>query len=505
VTLLLALAACAPKEDRPFGRDPSTDSGGTTDTGTETDPTETDPDWDDDWAELLERAQAQVDDDGVPGVQLAVVAGGRLRYAGGVGVTEYDGDEAVTADTVFRWASVTKMHTATAVLQLADEGRVDLDAPIATWLPDAHLDGGEDPGDISLRHVLTHTALLEDVLDWECSQSIERRVETYEPYVWAPPGSFYNYSNTGFVWAGRVLEVVDGESFEAVMQRRVLDPAGMETATFDAAEAVSGPHATGTTWWDGAPWYYRLDETDCPWSRPAAWLHGTSTDLARTLEWQLADGGALLPEELALAMRAQADTHYWPDAQEMVGMGLFTYPYKEHSLVMHDGWVTGFVSTWAVIPGTGFGVAVVANADWADPYTLMYDAADLFLDLPNTRWPDHTTDPDTWAPFTGSYDDPVTFGRMTVSLEGSRLYVDLEDLGHRARLTQESEEYFWFQDAAGGWWDVRFIPDEDGVYRWMVNRYAVGERVDPAAHAWAPRAMHPLPPGKPAPERWRSR
>jgi hypothetical protein len=122
------------------------------------------------------------------------------------------------------------------------------------------------------------------------------------------------------------------------------------------------------------------------------------------------------------------------------------------------------------VPGTGFGVAVVANADWADPYAVMYDALSLFLGADGDAWPEVATDPDTWDAYVGTYEDPYVFGTVDVTRDGGRLTAELVDTGETLRLTQVSGDYFWADSDDYGGLDVRFIQDESGDYTWFVTR-----------------------------------
>ena len=325
--------------------------------------------------------------------------------------------------------------------------------------------------------------LFRSELDWQCRTGdnvLSNYVEDSEYALYAPPGSFFNYSNTGYVWAAAMMEAVTGERFVDRMREHVLEPAGMETATFDAEEAAAGEHADGIGYWNDSLFEYPLEEWDCGWSRPAGWLHGTARDLARTAEWQLADGGDLLEAASVEQMHAQVDTHWVPDGSFQVGYGQFSMNYKGLPMVWHDGWVTGFVSTWAIVPDAGFGVTVVSNTEWADPYAVMYDAVDLFL-APDGETPDYTTDPSTWGGYVGSYLDPYVYGRIEVTLDGDELLVEFVDLKYTVNLLQEAGDYFWLREPDGSWVDLRFIADDTGEYRWFVLRTGVGERVEAAA------------------------
>jgi CubicO group peptidase (beta-lactamase class C family) len=483
--------ACRPEEKAPPEPEPAEPS-------TTTAPT-SDPVNDARWAAFSERLEEARLDASVPGMQAAVVIDGELRYMGSFGVRTWDTDEPVTDRTRFRWASVSKMHTATAALQLVEEGLVDLDAPVTDAVPYFELQEGFDASSITLRHLLTHTSGLPDMLDWNCAvqdADLRESIEGWDLPLHAPAGSFYNYSNTGYSLAGALIEEVTGQYFLQAIQEQVLDPAGMERATFDADEASVGPHADGTSGGDGESYVYELEDWDCAVSRPAAWLHGTAADLAQTAVWQLSeDGGGLLSPELVEEMHDQLDTGYWSDQRYRVGMGQFTELYHGERLVLHNGWVTGFTSMWIVAPDRGFGVAIVTNADWADPFSLAFEAADLFLDLPQQDPPDDRTDPSSWGPLQGSYHDPYLYGPIEVELRGEQLWASLPDLQTEVELWPYGAAYFgtWLGET---WLDVRFVEDDTGVVRWFVTRYGVGTRTEgPVARrprTWQPPARPPL-------------
>lgn len=474
--------------------------------------TTSDPKNDKRWADLSEQVEAALSAQGVPGMQVAVVLDGELRYAGGFGVRTWETDRPVTDQSLFRWASVSKMHTATAALQLVEDGLVDLDAPITDTVPYFHLTSGFDASSITLRHLLTHTSGLPDILDWNCDigeTGLVDAVAGWDLPLHAPAGSFYNYSNTGYSLAGAMIEELTGESFQDVLRQRVLDPSGMNNATFDVGEAIDQGHADGTTLVGGEPFVYTIEDWDCAVSRPAAWLHATASDLAQTAVWQMsADGAGLLSPETISAMHDQLDTGYWSDQSYRVGMGQFTdTTYNGERIVLHDGWVTGFTSMWIVAPERGFGVAIVANADWADPYSLAYAATDLFLDLDYVAPPDDRTDPSTWSRFTGVYADPYAYGTIDVALRGTELWAVLPELNTEAQLVQYGASYF-YTTILDQPIDVRFVEDDTGVVRWFVSRYAVGTREDGgpvarSARTWTspPRAPGPREPGEPRPRR----
>ncbi|WP_026123948.1 serine hydrolase domain-containing protein [Nocardiopsis chromatogenes] len=173
-----------------------------------------------------------VDESGVPGVSVAITKGTEVVYVTGAGHGS-DG-EPVTADTLMRVASLSKSFTALAVMQLVEEGKVDLDRPVRTYLPEFTLD---DPRveDITVRQLLNHTS---GMADSEFRDEHRVGPDTLEEYVAgmadvglaAEPGSRYSYHNPNFRVAARLVEVVGGEPIDEYLARRVFAPLGMESS-----------------------------------------------------------------------------------------------------------------------------------------------------------------------------------------------------------------------------------------------------------------------------------
>ena len=423
-------------------------------------------------AEIEEHIEA----DRVPGMAVAVVVGGRLAYAEGFGrVRAAEGSDPVTAGTVFRWASVSKVHTAMAALSLVDEGILDLDDPVSAWLPEfSPEDDGYGHDTMTVRHLLTHTAGLPDDLPWSCSIDDDLLVQWFDaPYpwpVWSTPGAVWNYSNTGYNLLGAVLERADGRAFPDLVAARVLDPLGMRTATYRATEAVALPHAIGHELDPEAPDQPRLfppDAYDCARSRPASALHGSVIDLARSLEAILADPADLGP---------QRQTGLWGNGQHRYGLGLYTFPYKGLEVWTHAGWVAGFEAQFTLVPDLGFGVVVTTNGVWARTSDVRWRAVDLFLDLaPHLEERDVVlTGADAQRVWTGSYDQPFdlgpdhTRGRLEVEQVALWLVVDFPGTDSDGYLVQvDGGAYSYAID--GRTEAMNFKTDPWGG-RWMVQR-----------------------------------
>jgi D-alanyl-D-alanine carboxypeptidase len=168
-----------------------------------------------------------------PGAAVLVTRGGRVLLRKGYGLANVERGTAVTPETVFRIASVTKVFAATAALLLADQGRIALDSPVTTYLPDYPAAGRG----ITVRHLLSHTAGLPEYLDRPDvfafvgqERPVQDLVASFRdrPAVFAP-GERDAYSNSGYILLGAILERVSGIGFGELVRTRIFAPLGMRS------------------------------------------------------------------------------------------------------------------------------------------------------------------------------------------------------------------------------------------------------------------------------------
>lgn len=453
-----------------------------------------------DWEALLDFAAQEVEDEGVPGAALAVVIDGRLAFSGGVGLKDpdldpSDPDAAPTGDTVFWVASITKMVTAAAVLSAEEEGLLDLDAPLPEAFGDFHLAEGYDPDSVSLHQLLSHTSGIPDGLEYSCHQSLSAWWADQEEPLWSPPGRLWNYTNMGYSLAGAALETVDGRPFGEAVDARVFTPLGMDTATFDADEALSLDYATGSaTNAIGMPMDVVPGTYDCAVSQPPGFLWASVDDYAHFAEALLDGGGeALSPESVGAMTSVHAHAGWWPTLD--YGYGLFVDQYKELDVLWHDGGIEGFRTTWYLVPEQDFAVVVFVNNHHYSPATIAWEAMDLFLE-PEAEQPDWSTPASTWGVYEGTYEDPFTLGRIDVVHTALGLRATLHRFGSECDLVQYGGDSFFMQ-VQGYWMLITFALDEAGRGEYLVSRVGVAERVedeDESRDPAAPAAELPAPP-----------
>lgn len=435
------------------------------------------------WNDLVAAIEDHLAEDSVPGISVAVVLDGELAYAEGFGTTTYGGDVPVHGDTLFRWASISKMHTAGAAMRFVERGELSLDDPVMDTLPWLRLNGEPAEEDLTIRMLMDHTAGLPDELGWACKTEDAALVDYYQGWrgpLWTPGGAFYNYSNTDYHLLGAVIEALAGEPFVDVVKHEALEPLGMSTATFDAEEAMALDHAVGHTFEDPDVLSLEYLPYDCARSRPSAFLNASAEDMGRSLEAFLQGGDGWIGPDSVSAMRSSVDTGLRADGSHRAGFGQFSVPWMGLDLVTHDGLALGFHAQWTIVPEYGFGIAIAANAEWAKPGALRDDALVSFLGA-NPKPPPYVptlTDPSTWTPYVATYEQPYdrgpahAKGTLEVTLDGDVLRGSFLDSGWEVVFTQADGKAFTYV-AEGRTWSVRFDVGPDGD-RFILNRYWVG-------------------------------
>jgi CubicO group peptidase (beta-lactamase class C family) len=378
------------------------------------------------FATLVERWSAALAAEQVPGGAIAIVENGRLAFSAGVGVKRKGTPDPVTADSLFRVASASKMIIAAAMMKLVEAGRIDLDRPVTEYVPYFRRGAGYDPTAVTLHMALTHTAGLPDDVTVSCPVGPGALRDYFEKYstepLWTPPGRLFDYSNTGYALAAAAIAEVTQRPFEDVVAETIFTPAGMTTATFDPALAMAADHVVGHAD-DGSP-QYEPNAYDCEFMRAPGGVMASVKDYAHFLEMLLADGGSVLTAESITAMEAaQVATQLTPERS--YGYGLFSDRYKGLRLIGHPGGLPGFGAFAAVVPERRFGVVVLINAEQI-PESILMGALDTFLGLADTPLPRYETPPSSWSQYVGTYDDAAgKLGRFSVSLSQGKLWMEL--------------------------------------------------------------------------------
>ena len=437
---------------------------------------------------------------GVPGVAAAVIENGKVTFARGFGTRDPNGNAPVKPSTLFRIGSCTKALTAIAVLQQVQQGKVSLDAPLVSYVPDFHLDGGSPSwtSSITVRQLLDHTSGISDYLEVNAppAERDDGALERFLTgrfagvgYLQYPPGAFYAYSNSNYMLAGLVAERTSGVPYRDLMRGSVLRPLGMERTFFTPAEVLAdGDYAIGRTCSTGSPGAacsspatVAPDAYDNPWGRPAGYAWSSVLDLARLAAFLVHGADDVVTSDLRNAMlTSQVNTHLDGDIVGYgfgmtVGQGfLLGSPamfYRAKTL-SHDGAIPGFTASIACAPDLDFCFITLANGDGAAFSRSLVTALGTLTHLPPpSAAPDVAPDPARYSAYAGDYVDAHVVGAVQVSAAGGKLSVSVPELdqagaGYTHELTPTTLDNFTMQ-VNGETWALTFLADESGVYRYL--------------------------------------
>ena len=192
-----------------------------------------------------------------PGLVYGIVQDGRLVHVKGFGVQDIDARRPVTADSLFRIASMSKAFTAMAILMLRDQGRLALDAPAETYVPElkAWRYPTTDSPRITVRNLLTHSAGFVEDNPWGDRQQVlpeaafTALLRDGPPFARAP-GLGMEYSNYGYAILGRIVSTVSGQRYEDYIRSRIMAPLGMDATGYDIFASPANRRAIGYRWQD---------------------------------------------------------------------------------------------------------------------------------------------------------------------------------------------------------------------------------------------------------------
>lgn len=313
---------------------------------------------------------AYLPDKHIAGVTVSVVKDGALFFAKGYGYADVAARKPVDpATTMFRIGSVSKLFTWTAVMQLVEQGKLDLETDINQYLDFAIPATFAEP--ITLRHVLTHTpGLEEDSRDLFTTDSshitpMGTWLPAHMPKRVRPPGTYSSYSNWATAVAGYIVERVSGLSYDDYVEQHILTPLGMAHTTtrqpLPARFAADMSH--GYQWKDG--WYESKPFEIITGGAPAGSIAASATDMARFMLAHLGGGALGDARILSPATTAQMHTRLFGHDDRMPG---FAHGFYEQSanglrLIGHGGDTQWFHSDLALIPSENVGVFISTNTD----------------------------------------------------------------------------------------------------------------------------------------------
>ncbi|MET9631948.1 serine hydrolase, partial [Lentzea sp. NPDC006480] len=417
------------------------------------------------------RLSALAEKHGVPGAALGILRDGEIIQAHH-GVLSLKTEVEVNDDTVFQIGSISKVWTSTVVMQLVDEGLLDLDAPIADVLPELKLADPVAAQKVTMRHLLTHTSGIDGDIFTDTGRGddcLERYVELLaEAGQNHPLGATFSYCNSGFVLAGRVIEKLTGQTWDAAMREKLYAPLGLARTGTLPEEALLHRAAVGHVTKDGktepAPVWMLPRSVG-----PAGTIFATTADVlafARMhLDGGLAADGTRVLSEASTALMTEKQTDL-PDPHALGdswGLGWIRFGWDGQRLIGHDGNTIGQSAFLRILPSHGLAVTLLTNGGhtrelYLDLYREIF--AELAgMDMPRPLEPAATPPAVDIARHVGRYERASIRFDITEGERGLRLKttmtgplaglvpeppeVDLVPLDDSQFVCRDSEEVSW--------------------------------------------------------------
>jgi CubicO group peptidase (beta-lactamase class C family) len=320
-------------------------------------------------------------DHALVGIAIGVVKNGQSVFEGGVGKLSVQKNDIVTAKTIFHTASVSKLFTSSAVIQLHEAGLIRLDDPPQQYLPYLKILNRFDHG-LTIRNLLSHTAGIPDVIDygWDQPQfdtnALERYIRSLDLDLLFEPGSQFSYSNIAYEILGAIISVVSGMPFETFMIENLFKPLAMKSSTFLVSdvpkENQASPHTSDLD---------ILKSDIYPYNRahaPSSTLHTNILDMNR---WAIANLNKVTLfnhkttfQEMVNPVIKLGDSHR---PEKRVGLGWFLDERHGLAFQYHSGHDVGFTAYHLLVPQSMLGITVLCNTGPAPVEAIAFGILDI--------------------------------------------------------------------------------------------------------------------------------
>jgi CubicO group peptidase (beta-lactamase class C family) len=368
-----------------------------------------------------------------------VAEDGKILLDKGYGFANLEWQVPNTPTTKFRLASITKQFTAASILLLEESGKLKVEDPVKKYMPDAPAAWDK----ITIFNLLTHTSGIPNFTDFPDYRNTEAAATTPEKLVARfrdkpldfEPGTKWNYSNSGYVLLGYLIEKISGQTYSDLVQHNIFTPLGMKDSGYDSNSAVIGHRAAGYSPGKDGPINAGFINMTIPFSAGA--LYSTTEDLRRW-EQGLFGGKLLKPESLAKMTTPFKDDYAF-------GLGVITSK-DGHKRIAHGGGIEGFNTSMSYFPDNKLVVVVLANVN--GPFADMIDnqltqvAHGQKVVLISER-KEITISPDILKQYLGTYELSPSFS-LVMTLENGQLMSQATNQG-KLPLFAESETKFFLK------------------------------------------------------------
>ena len=378
-----------------------------------------------------EQVEAWREEMGVPGLTYGVTVSGE-SFTAGAGITSVENPLPVTDETLFQIGSITKTVTATAMMRLVEQGKLELKATVREYLPDFRVRDVDASARVTVWHLLTHlSGWTGDVFTDKGNNddAAEKYVNSMAEFEQlAPLGTVFSYNNAAFCVAGRVIEVLTGETFEDAIRDLIFEPLGMERSFFFPHQAMMHRFAVG----------HQMEDVDgeprvlSPWAIPRG-MNGAGGvschigDLLRYGAYHLGQGPPLLRSETLRQMHIPhaAINSYMGS----VGLSWIISAYDGRRVLWHGGGTNGQNSVLALVPDRRLALGMMTNGQNGDKLNDRFKRA-VFRDFCGIDVPEPeliASSEAELAQYAGTYEG--TMRRIELKMEGGALLADIRITG----------------------------------------------------------------------------
>ncbi len=340
-----------------------------------------------------------------PGFAFGLVVDGKLVHTVNVGFTNLDNKTAVTTQSDFRIASMTKSFTAMAILKLRDEGKLKLDDPVYLYIPEMKGQSNltNDAAPITVRHLLIHAAGFPEDNPWGDRQlaiTDDAMISMIKKGISFSnaPGIAYEYSNMGFAMLGYIIKKVSGQTYEKYITANILIPLGMRHTYWDYKAVPANQLAHGYRWLN-EQWVEQPLLGDGAYGAMGGMIT-TMDDFSKYVAFHLAAWPARNDAETGVVRRSSLrEMHHLWNLNQLVanykypsgrvcpillgyGYGLnYTRDCDNKIIVGHSGGLPGFGSNWRILQDYGIGVIAFSNLTYASASTFNMQVIDTLIAL----------------------------------------------------------------------------------------------------------------------------
>lgn len=410
----------------------------------------------------------------VPGISAGVFHNGETDIQV-TGTTSIETGFPVTPDTLFQIGSISKIFTATLSMRLVEQGVLDLDTPVITWVPDLPLADETARNTVTMRHLLSHTSGFEGdrFLDYgRGDDSLTRAIASFDTLAqWYEPGTLWAYNNAGFYLAGRVIECATGKVFEDVLIEELFTPLGLKHTEILPEYAMTRPHSVGHSvdHEEGLSVYRPFGFSR--YVNAAGGIISSASDMLRFARMHLndgeIDGEQIVSRESAREMREAiipADSPF-----RSYGIGWAVWDYPDLKIVDHGGAIAGFKAHMTLVPERDFSIVVLTNSD---PGIRAYQeitewALRHYLDIDLPKPEKQQLSEDELDAFTGTYSRHD--GRHEVSRHGDELRLVTTTLNEKTGEEEETKRAFDLEPIGDDRFRVTSTAGHGGIYDFMTH------------------------------------